>query len=90
MRHWHAVAPGFVLDLPYAVLVGDTEAACRRLLAFCGLPFDPRCLDHDGTSGSVATLSSAQVRQPIDARGLGAWRRYGERLQPLRERLLGP
>lgn len=90
MRHWHAVAPGFVLDLRYAELVGDTEAACRRLLAFCGLPFDPRCLDPDRTSGSVATLSSAQVRQPIDARGLGAWRRYGERLQPLRERLQAP
>ncbi|HZV23728.1 MAG TPA: sulfotransferase, partial [Luteimonas sp.] len=87
MRHWHGTLPGFVLDLPYADLVQDTEAACRRLLDFCGLPFEPGCLDHTLNPASVATLSSAQVRQPIHARGLGEWRRYERQLEPLRERL---
>jgi tetratricopeptide (TPR) repeat protein len=87
MRHWQQAAPGFVLDLPYAELVQDTETACRRLLEFCGLPFEPACLDHTLNPTSVATLSSAQVRQPIHARGLGEWRRYEQHLQPLREML---
>lgn len=87
MNHWHEALPGFVLDLPYADLVGDTEAACRRLLEFCGLPFEADCLDHTLNPASVSTLSSAQVRQPIHARGLGEWRRYQQQLQPLRERL---
>lgn len=87
MRHWHEVAPGFVLDLPYAGLVQDTRAACERLLEFCGLPFEPGCLDHTLNPTSVSTLSSAQVRQPIHARGLGEWRRYENQLEPLRAKL---
>jgi tetratricopeptide (TPR) repeat protein len=84
MQHWRDAAPGFVIDVPYAELVQDTEGACRRLLDACGLPFEPGCLDHTSNKASVATLSSAQVRQPIHARGLGEWRRYATQLEPLR------
>lgn len=87
MLHWQDAMPGVVLELPYADLVQDTEAACRRLLEFCGLSFEADCLDHTRNSTSVATLSSAQVRQPIHARGLGEWRRYERQLRPLAEAL---
>ena len=87
MRHWQETVPGFVLELAYADLVLETEATCRRLLDFCGLPFEPGCLDHTRNPASVATLSSAQVRQPIHARGLDEWQRYARQLQPLVEML---
>ena len=87
MQHWLRVMPDAVLDLPYADLVRDTPAACARVLAFCGLPFESACLDHTSNRSSVATLSSAQVREPIHARGLGEWRRYERQLQPLRDLL---
>ena len=90
MAHWHRVYPGFVLDVPYADLVHDTEAACRRVLDFCTLPFEPGCLDHTRNRSSVSTLSSAQVREPIHARGIGEWRRYATRLEPLRRLLESP
>jgi hypothetical protein len=83
MRHWREAMPHGFLDLPYARLVGDTEGACRELLDHCGLPFAPECLDHTRNRASVATLSSAQVRGPINSRGLGEWRRYATQLQPL-------
>lgn len=79
--------PGFVLDLPYADLVRDTEGACRKLLQFCGLGYEPGCLDPSRNTAGVATLSSAQVRQPIHGRGLGEWRRYARQLAPLQEML---
>jgi len=88
MRHWREAMPGFVFDVPYTDLVRDTEATCRRLLAFCGLEFEPGCLDHTRNTTSVATLSSAQVRKPIHAGALGEWRRYEAQLRPLRA-LLG-
>jgi tetratricopeptide (TPR) repeat protein len=90
MQHWRDAAPGFVLDLPYAELVQDTESACRRLLDFCGLPYEVGMLDHTRNTASVATLSSAQVREPIHARALGEWRRYERQLQPLRDALAEP
>lgn len=87
MRHWHAAMPGFVLDLPYADLVRDTEGACRKLLQFCGLGYEQGCLDPARNTAGVGTLSSAQVRQPIHGRGLGEWQRYARQLAPLQEML---
>ena len=89
MRHWRETLPGFVIDVSYSSLVLDTERTCRELLAACGLPFEDGCLDHTRNRASVATLSSAQVRQPIHSRGLGEWEKYAPRLQGLRTALLG-
>lgn len=89
MRHWHGIAPGFVLDIDYDEMVRDTEGATRRVLDFCDLPYEPGCLDTTSNQIPVATLSSAQVRSPIHQRSLGEWRRYASRLEPLRQALGG-
>ena len=89
MRHWHGIAPGFVLDIDYDEMVQDTEGATRRVLEFCDLPYEPGCLDTASNPLPVATLSSAQVRSPIHQRSLGEWRRYESRLDPLRQMLDG-
>jgi hypothetical protein len=87
MATWHARFPGRVLDVPYEGLVSEPEAWARRILAHCGLPWDPRCLDVAGRASAVTTASSVQVREPIHGRGIGAWRRYAAPLEPLRARL---
>lgn len=87
MMHWHRIHPRFMLDVPYADLVRDPEATCRKVLDFCGLPFEAECLDHTRNRSSVSTLSSAQVQEPIHARGLGEWRRYERPLERLRVQL---
>jgi tetratricopeptide (TPR) repeat protein len=87
MATWHARFPGRILDVPYEGLVADPEAWARRILAHCGLPWDPRCLDVAGRASAVTTASSVQVREPIHGRGVGGWRRYAAQLEPLRERL---
>lgn len=87
MRHWHEVMPGAIHDVHYTALVQDTEAATRALLEHCGLPFEAECLDTTGNSAPVATLSSAQVRERIHARGLQAWKPYALQLTALRQAL---
>lgn len=87
MQHWHRVMPGAILDVPYDMLVTDTEAAARRVLDHCGLPFEPGCLETTRDSAPVATLSSAQVREPIHQRALQEWRRYEAQLLPLQAAL---
>lgn len=84
MEHWHAVMPGAVLDVDYGQLVADPEQVARRVLAFCGLPWQPGCCDIAANRAPVSTLSSAQVRQPINRQSLGAWRRYETQLAALR------
>jgi len=86
MAKWHAVAPGAIHDVDYQRLAGDTETEARALLACCGLPFEPGLLDDAGNDAPVATLSSAQVREPVRAR-VDEWRRYEAQLAPLRAAL---
>ncbi len=76
MAHFDTVLPGRVLRVQYEAMVTDTEAQVRRLLAHCGLDFEPACLAFHETQRAVRTASSEQVRRPINAEGLDQWRRY--------------
>lgn len=87
MDHWDAVLPGFVLRVQHEDVVDDLDGQVRRVLDFCGLPFDPACIDFHRTERSVRTPSSEQVRQPIYRGGLEQWRRYEPWLGPLKEAL---
>jgi tetratricopeptide (TPR) repeat protein len=87
MRHWEAVLPGRVLRVQYEDLVADLEGNVRRLLEFCGLAFEPACIEFHKTERSVRTASSEQVRQPIYREGLEQWRHYEPWLEGLREAL---
>lgn len=87
VRHWHRTLPGAMLDVNYAALVGDTAATVAAILDHCGLPPDDACLHPDRNPQPVATPSSAQVRAPINARGIGQWRRYAQELAPLQAAL---
>jgi tetratricopeptide (TPR) repeat protein len=87
MDHWDEVLPGFVLRVRHEDVVDDLETQVRRLLDFCGLPFESQCLSFHETDRSVRTPSSEQVRQPIYREGLEQWRNYEPWLGPLREAL---
>jgi hypothetical protein len=60
----------------YEDIVGDLEGQVRRMLAFCGLAFEQACVRFHENASAVATASAAQVRQPINAEGVGRWRRF--------------
>ena len=76
MDWWNEVLSGFVLRVDYEAMVTDQEAQTRRLLEFCGLPFDEACLRFHETDRAVKTASSEQVRQPIYAGSIGTWRNF--------------
>ena len=68
-------------------VVEDLEGNVRRILEFCGLPFEPACVDFHHTERSVRTASSEQVRQPIFREGLDQWQNFQPWLGPLRDAL---
>ena len=87
MRHWNEALPGRILKVQHENVVDDLEGSVRKILAFCGLEFEPACLDFHKTERSVRTASSEQVRQPIFREGLEQWRNYEPWLGALREAL---
>jgi tetratricopeptide (TPR) repeat protein len=87
MRHWDEVLPGRVLRVWHEDVVDDLEVNVRRMLDFCGLQFEARCVDFHKTERSVRTASSEQVRQPIFREGLDQWKHYERWLGPLKDAL---
>lgn len=85
MEYWDTVLPGKVLRVQYEEVVGDFENQVRRILDYCGLPFEESCLNFHETDRAVKTASSEQVRRPIYSSSVQLWRNYETNLDPLIE-----
>ena len=89
MAHVDAVLPGRVHRVIYERMVDDTETEVRALLDYCGLEFEPACLEFYKTERAVRPPSSEQVRRPIYRDSTEEWRAYEAHLGPLKA-ALGP
>jgi tetratricopeptide (TPR) repeat protein len=76
MRHWDRVLPGWILRVHHEDVVQDLEGSVRRMLEFCGLDFEPQCIEFHKTVRSVRTASSEQVRRPLNREGLDQWTNF--------------
>ncbi len=87
MEHWHAVAPGRIIDIPYETLVQEPEAEARRILDACGLPWEDQVLDFHKQDAPAMTASAMQVRRPVHTESIDAWQRAGEGFRQVQEKL---
>ena len=83
MEYWHNVLDIDILNVEYENLVADQEQVIRRMIDFCGLDWDERCLDFYKSDRDVNTPSYDQVRQPMYSRSVGRWKHYRQQLEPL-------
>ena len=89
MAHFDAVLPGRIHRVVYERMVEDTDSEVRRLLAYCGLPYEEACLRFYENKRAVRTARSEQVRRPIFRDAVEQWRNFDPWLEPLRS-ALGP
>ncbi|HSY07152.1 MAG TPA: sulfotransferase [Steroidobacteraceae bacterium] len=87
MAHFDAVLPGRVHRVFYESMIDNTESEIRRLLEYCGLPFEETCLRFYENDRAVRTASAQQVRQPIFRDGVEQWRHFEPWLGPLKDTL---
>ncbi|NUS61890.1 MAG: sulfotransferase [Lysobacter sp.] len=83
MRHWHAIAPGRILDVRYEDLASQPDVQARRVQAYLGLAEVEGVTDIVANKKVTTTASSLQVRQPIHTRNVGGWRRYAQGMAPV-------
>jgi hypothetical protein len=83
MEHWRQVLPVPLLDVDYEETVADLEGVARRLVGWCGLEWDPKCLEFHRTKRPVSTASAAQVRQPVYRTSVERWKHYEPALASL-------
>ncbi len=87
MAHWRSSITHPLLEVRYENLVADQETESRRLVEFCGLPWDERCLRFHETRRVVRTASYDQVRRPMYRDSLARHRHYEPFLGHLRSAL---
>ncbi len=83
MQHWRRVLPTPMLEVDYEQTVANVEATARRLVDWCGLSWEPQCVDFHLRRRPVQTASVFQVRQPIYRHAIGRWKHYEKFLAPL-------
>lgn len=82
MTHWKTVCPGAIFDLSYEALVENPEKILKSALAFAGLPWDAKCLDHQSSKTLANTLSTAQVEEPLNTNSIGQGEIFKTRMAP--------
>ncbi len=89
MAHWNKIFPGQIFEANYEKMIANQESETRRLLEYCGLPWDACCLDFKENGRAVATASTAQVRQGLYDASVARWKKYEQYLQALQKALEG-
>jgi hypothetical protein len=87
MQHWRKVLPAPLLEVDYEETVADLEGTARKLVAWCGLAWEPTCLEFHQAKRPVRTASTVQVRQPVFRTSVGRWKHYEHALASLFARL---
>jgi hypothetical protein len=87
MEHWRRALPLPVLEVDYEETVADREAVARRLVAWCGLDWEPGCLAFHEGKRPVRTACVSQVRQPVYKHSVARWKPYESALCALFDRL---
>ena len=83
MAFWYRIFHNYIYELSYENLIDYPEAEARKLLDYCGLPWDENCLEFHKTSRRVATAGAVVVRQAIYRDSVARWKKYGDQLAPL-------
>ena len=89
MEFWIGLFGDKIHVQSYETLVAEPEREIRKVLGFCGLEFDPACLNFHTTERSVSTASASQVREKLNASSVGRWKPYERYLKPLKAGLAG-
>jgi tetratricopeptide (TPR) repeat protein len=78
MEHWSTALPQAICHVRYEEVTGNLEVEARRMIEYCGLPWDERCLDFHTVRRAVNTASHMQVREPLHRRSVRKWEAYAE------------
>ena len=78
--------PDRILDVSYEALTQEPEAQLRRIIDWCGLPWEASMLDFHRQEGPSMTASAMQVRRPVYTDSVGSWRRAEARFAPIKAR----
>ena len=84
MSFWKTKIPKFIFDVEYESLVKNKEDEIKKILKFCDLPWDEKCLNPEKNSKTpIKTVSVSQARQPIYKSSLNSNANFNKHLNEM-------
>ena len=87
MKFWNTLVPDFIFNIKYENLINNTEKEVKKLLKFCDLDWEAKCLKFYDTKRPVKTASDTQVRNKIYSSSINSWKNYEKYLGKYYDRL---
>ncbi|AZZ97847.1 sulfotransferase family protein [Pseudoalteromonas sp. R3] len=76
MQHWKQLHGEQFYMMQYESLVDNPEQEISKLLAYCELSWQDSCMHFHLNDAPVSTASKVQVREPLNRRAIGRWKRF--------------
>jgi len=82
LEYYKNIFPDFIYEIEYETLVANPESEIKKLLKFCDLPWDKRCLEFYNRKDIVSkTSSNIQIRKPINLDSVNKYQVYKKYLK---------
>ena len=76
MNFWEQGLKNFIHKVNYEELVDQPESIIRKVLNFCELDFQKKCLSFDNDNSPIQTMSVMQARKPIYKSSINSYKKY--------------
>ena len=77
IEHFKTTFPNFIYDMNYEKFINDPEAESKKLMEYCGLPWDKKCLEFYERKDLISnTASDVQIRKAIHKHSLDKYLPY--------------
>ena len=84
MAFWKSKIPEFIFDVEYEKLVTNKKDEIKKILNFCELPWDEKCLNHEKNSKTpIKTVSASQARKAIYTSSLNSNMNFDKHLSEM-------
>tara|TARA_Y100000590_G_C15393388_1_gene890953 strand:- start:27 stop:839 length:813 start_codon:yes stop_codon:yes gene_type:complete len=88
MNHWNKIFPDFIFNIKYEKLISETENELKKLLKFCDLSWNNKCLNFHDNKRVIKTASDVQARHKIYSSSINSWKNFekfvGDKFQKLK------
>ena len=83
LNHWRSVMPNCFYEIEYEHFIYNQKEETVKLLNYCNLKWEKKCMNFHKTIRSVRTSSDHQIRKKIYNNSINRWKIYKKELTKL-------
>ena len=83
MNHWKKILPNCFYEIKYEDFINNQKKETKKLLNYCNLKWENKCMNFHKTMRPVKTSSDHQIRKKIYSNSINRWKIYKQELEKL-------